>query len=129
MLPTVYQVEHERQVQQDAMDTAIQLLRIAVGSMQDDLTTLQMQLYALQGSRVNQRPLQANEAALAGQRLYREAMDKLWAELPFKCAEIVADLAKDNESIDRGSVEKTLAHFVAAAKPFWFDWEGDRCKK
>lgn len=122
-LITVEQVEHEREVQQASMDVAVNLLRIAVGSMIDELQTLRMQLRHLQICQVLTDPLQANEAAKRGQKLYREAIDKMWADLPFRCADIVAAMDKDDRLANQEFVAGAVLNFVRVAKPVWFDWE------
>ncbi len=123
---TPEQIAHEREVQQASMDVAVHLLRVAIGSMADDLKTLRLQLWNLQNCDVKIDPLQANEAAKRGQRLYREAVDKLWSELPFRCADIVSELDKQNELANPEFVAGAVAHFVRAAKPYWFDCEAKR---
>jgi len=122
-LITVEQVEHEREVQQASMDAAVNLIGIAVGSMIDELKTLRMQLRHLQICQVKTDPLQANDAAKRGQKLYREAIDKMWADLPFRCADIVAAMDKDDRLANQEFVAGAVLNFVRAAKPVWFDWE------
>ena len=126
---TPEQIAHEREVQQASIDVAVHLLRVAVGSMADDLKTLRLQLWNLQNCDVQIDPLQANEAAERGQKLYREAVGKLWSELPFRCADIVAAMDPNNELPNPEFVAGAVANFVQAAKPCWFDWEPDICKK
>ena len=125
-LITVEQVEHEREVQQASMDAAVNLIGIAVGSMIDELKTLRMQLRHLQNCPVKTDPLQASDAAKRGQKLYREAIDKMWADLPFRCAEIVAAMDKDDRLANQEFVAGAVLNFVRAAKPVWFDWENKR---
>lgn len=126
---TPEQIEHERNVQQASMDVAVELLKVAVGSMLDDLRTLRLQLLSLHHGRATADPLAVNEAAVRGQKLYREAVDKLWADLPFRCADIVAAMDKNEELANPKFVAGAVAHFVKAAKPYWFGCEAQRCKK
>jgi len=123
---TPAQIEHERNVQQASMDVAVELLKVAVGSMLDDLRTLRLQLLNLHHGRATADVLSVNEAAKRGQKLYREAVDKLWADLPFRCADIVSELDKQNELANPEFVAGAVAHFVRAAKPYWFDCEAKR---
>ncbi len=126
MPKTPAQIEHERNVQQASMDVAVELLKVAVSSMLDDLRTLRLQLLSLHHGRATADPLAVNEAAVRGQKLYREAVDKLWADLPFRCADIVSELDKQNELANPEFVAGAVAHFVRAAKPYWFDCEAKR---
>ncbi len=123
---TPAQIEHERNVQQASMDVAVELLKVAVGSMLDDLRTLRLQLLNLHHGRATADVLSVNEAAKRGQKLYREAVDKLWADLPFRCADIVSELDTKNELANPEFVAGAVAHFVKAAKPYWFDCEAKR---
>ncbi len=123
---TPAQIEHERNVQQASMDVAVELLKVAVSSMLDDLRTLRLQLISLHHGRATADPVSVNEAAKRGQKLYREAVDKLWADLPFRCADIVSELDKQNELANPEFVAGAVAHFVRAAKPYWFDCEAKR---
>jgi len=123
---TPAQIEHERNVQQASMDVAVELLKVAVSSMLDDLRTLRLQLISLHHGRATADQLAVNEAAKRGQKLYREAVDKLWADLPFRCADIVSELDKQNELANPEFVAGAVAHFVRAAKPYWFDCEAKR---
>lgn len=123
---TPAQIEHERNVQQASMDVAVELLKVAVSSMLDDLRTLRLQLISLHHGRATADPVSVNEAAVRGQKLYREAVDKLWSELPFRCADIVSELDKQNELANPEFVAGAVAHFVRAAKPYWFDCEAKR---
>ncbi|MBK7092387.1 MAG: hypothetical protein IPH59_11820 [bacterium] len=86
MPKTPAQIEHERNVQMASCDVAVELLKVAVGSMMMDLKTLRLQLLTLHHGRATADPLAVNEAAVRGQKLYRDAMDRLWADLPFRCA-------------------------------------------
>lgn len=126
MPKTPAQIEHERNVQQASMDVAVELLKVAVSSMLDDLRTLRLQLLSLHHGRATADPLAVNEAAVRGQKLYREAVDKLWADLPFRCSEIVSELDTKNELANPEFVAGAVAHFVRAAKPYWFDCEAKR---
>ncbi len=123
---TPAQIEHERNVQQASMDVAVELLKVAVSSMLDDLRTLRLQLISLHHGRAAADALSVHEAAKRGQKLYREAVDKLWADLPFRCADIVSELDKQNELANPEFVAGAVAHFVRAAKPYWFDCEAKR---
>lgn len=120
------QIVVERSVQQASMDVAVELLKVAVSSMLDDLRTLRLQLISLHHGRATADPVSVNEAAKRGQKLYREAVDKLWADLPFRCADIVSELDKQNELANPEFVAGAVAHFVRAAKPYWFDCEAKR---
>ncbi len=123
MPKTPAQIEHERNVQQASMDVAVELLKVTVGSMLDDLKTLRLQLLNLHHGRAPADVLSVNAAAVRGQKLYREAVDKLWADLPFRCADIVTSLDKNNELANPEYVAGAVAHFVRSAKPYWFDVE------
>lgn len=125
---TPAQIEHERDVQQAAMDVAVELLKVTVGSMLDDLKTLRLQLINLHHGRATADPLLVHEAAKRGQKLYREAVDRLWADLPFKCSDIVSEMDKQNELANPEFVAGAVAYFVKAAKPHWFDCEEASCK-
>ena len=129
LLPkTPTQIEHERNVQMASCDVAIELLKVAVSSMLTDLKTLRLQLITLNFARATADPLAVNEAAVRGQKLYRDAVDKLWADLPFRCADIVAAMDAKNELANPEYVAGAVAHFVRAAKPYWFDCEEASCE-
>ena len=122
-LKTPAQIELEREVQQASMDVAVELLKVTVGSIIDDLKTLRLQLISLHHGRATADVLQTNAAAVRGQKLFRDAVDKLWDDLPFRCADIVAAMDKDDRLANQEFVAGAVLNFVRAAKPVWFDWE------
>ena len=126
-LKTPAQIELEREVQQASMDVAVELLKVTVGSIIDDLKTLRLQLISLHHGRATADVLQTNAAAVRGQKLFRDAVDKLWDDLPFRCEDIVAALDKDNELPNHDHVTAALVHFVQAVKPYWLRYEERSC--
>lgn len=127
-LKTPAQIELEREVQQASMDVAVELLKVTVGSIIDDLKTLRAQLGCLQQYKAAVDPLQIEQAAKLGQSLYQDAVKTLWAEFPFTCIDLIerADKTKslanpENEAVD-------LLSFIDAAKPFMFYEDDDSCE-
>lgn len=122
------EIEYGGQVYSEATDEAMRLLRVAIGSMIDDLETLRCQLGNLQLAAHDAKPLAARRAALRGRKLFREACDKLWAELPFDCVDLVADADKEERIKNHDYVVGGLVSFIKAAKPVFAE-DFERCGK